>query len=180
MPSTETAIKHAGERRFGIAAVRTGMPAAIEGHELNKLRTAGYKRHEQRRKACGDVVGHVVESRGKRSEASVTLCAVANHRVERVNHLICHHAGHPEKQQPEQRRHHAVTQILGKSLQSGLANLIIRQAGRIPSYYSRHLAAPLFERNVKGGEHSTHLTDKRSTGQTIEYQHGLNNHRKYS
>ena len=126
--------------------------------------------HQQSRDAGRDVVRYVVDACRPASEVLIAFRTVAYHRVERVHHLVGHHAWHTSHCQPEQRGYHSVAQILGQCLQGSCTNLLCRQFRGVAPHDSSHLPASVVYRTVNGMEHLTNLTNQRGTGQTTENQ----------
>ena len=65
---------------------------------------------------AGSEVDEVVAARAGPAELPVALAAVADHAVQRVDRLVGEHAGQPGQHAPEQRRDHAVGEVLGQRL----------------------------------------------------------------
>ena len=61
------------------------------------------------------------------AEVAVAVGLIAYHGVEGVDHLIRHHARDSQEHVPEEWGNDAVTEVLGKCLQGGRANLLCRE-----------------------------------------------------
>ena len=88
------------------------------------IQLAGDQQHQESRQAGGNPARDVVHPGGEAPEIQVSFVAVADHRVQRIDHLVGHHAGHTEQSEPEEGRDDAVIQILGEGLKGGGADFL--------------------------------------------------------
>ena len=144
------------------------MVTAVFKREVKREKGKVCGRHQQGRQSGGDVVGHVVDMGCPAAEVTVSFSLVANHRVERVHHLVGEHAGCTKDSEPEEWGNHAVAQILGQRLEGGGTHFLCREFGSVASYDASHLTAAFVQRAVEGEEHLSYFPDECRAGEAVE------------
>ena len=96
-------------------------------------------------KARGNEIEQIVQPGRGPAEGEMARRAVADHAVRRVHGLVGDDAGETQEQGPEERRRHAVGEILGQGFERCAADAGLVQAFRIAADDARHGAAPAGE-----------------------------------
>lgn len=90
--------------------------------------------HKQCGQACGYEIGHVIQPRGELAKVEITIRAIADHGVERVNSFVSHCQRNATQKKIEERGDYTVAGIFGQRFQAGAENFVFVQSGGIPSY----------------------------------------------
>ena len=147
MRTAKTAVQNTCQSGFRIATIRTGMhsPVATDESEDWPLTTDHCMRqhHQQSRETGWDIVGHIIDTGCPTAKVLVTFRLVANHRVERVYHLIRYHARNTQYGKPEQGSYHTVTQIFCQRFEGSGTHLLSRKFRSVTPHDTSHLCPTL-------------------------------------
>ena len=169
--ATEAAVEDGGEGGFGVAAVGTGVAAAVaqkEAEAVEEVAGAGGKEHEQGGEAGRDIVGHVVETGGKTAEVLVAWGAVGYHGVEGVYHFVGEHTGSAEEGEPEEGGDDTVAEVLGEGFEGGGADFLGGEGGGVATDDAGDLTTAGFEGVVEGKEDLADFADEGCAGEAVE------------
>ena len=91
----ETDAESAGQRRLGIAGIRTQVVGVIAPNYPQRARRiwayrGGCDHHEQSGEPRRDKIHHVVQARGEFAEVEMSFSAVADHGIQRADGFISH------------------------------------------------------------------------------------------
>jgi hypothetical protein len=133
----EGEVERAGGRRLRPAGIgRAVLPGVAQhdaegGANLRLRRGEGGGGEERAAEPGRDQVQDVVEPRRRPAEADVARRGVADHAVERVDRLVDEDPRQSEERVIEDRRHHAVAEILGQRLDGGAGDAVFVEALRV-------------------------------------------------
>ena len=133
-PQTQGARAH----RLRLRGVGRGVVAPIPPPDLPRVAGAvlqddGREKHEQRRKAGGDIVEHVVGAGGDLSEIQVAVLLVADHGIHGVDRLVQKPADCPAQKEVQKRGDDAVGGVFGDRFHRRAGDARLVQHARIPS-----------------------------------------------
>ena len=120
------------------------MPGGVPAHDPQGVAwSATDEAQEEPCKAGRGEICEIVEARAGPAELAIALVAMADHAVQGVNGLVGEHSRQSRDDAPEERRHHAVRQVLRERFDGGAADARGVETIRVPPDDQGHLATRL-------------------------------------